>query len=276
MSLKTIMLALMPTDSAAPPPLLRATLGIAETNKAHLSVVVGAHVMDVGVILPYAPAIGYLTDENKRRASCAQSLADAAVQATATRGISASSHLVTGPFDDMAAAFVRHGRLHDLIISPTPKGEEVFQGSLASALLFETGRPVLFIPEAFSAPFDARRIVVAWDGGRQAARAVGDATPFIEKADTVSIVCATGDKDLSNVAGSELAARLAHHGPQTTVIDLPVRDHAGETLLDYARGSRAGLIVMGGFARSRWRELILGGVTSHMLSASDIPVLMSH
>lgn len=276
MSLKTIMLALMPSESAAPPPLLRPTLDLAEANKAHLSLVVGTNLVQVGIALPYAPAAGYLTEENKRRVALSNSLAEAILQATAIRGISASSHPVTGAFDDMAAAFVRHGRLHDLVVSPTPKGEEVFHGSLASALLFETGRPVLFMPETFAGPFDLDHVVVAWDGGQQAARAVGDAMLFIETAKSVSIVCVTGEKDLSTVAGGELAARLAHHGPEVIVVDLPVRDHAGETLLDYARGSRAGLIVMGAFARSRWRELILGGVTSHMLSATDIPVLMAH
>ncbi len=276
MSLKTIMLALMPSESAAPPPLLRPTLDLAEANKAHLSVVVGAHLVQVGIALPYAPATGYLTEENRRRAELSNALAEAILQATATRGVSASSDPITGAFDDMAAAFVRHGRLHDLIVSPTPKGDEVFHGALVSSLLFETGRPVLFMPEAFGGPLDFGHIVVAWDWGQQAARAVGDARLFIEAAKTVSIVCITGEKDISTVAGGELAARLAHHGPQVTVVDLPVRDHAGETLLDYARGSKAGLIVMGAFARSRWRQLILGGVTSHMLSATDIPVLMAH
>lgn len=276
MSLKTIMLALMPSESATPPPLLRPTLDFTEANKAHLSVVVGTHLVQVGISLPYAPAAGYLTEENRRRVALSNSLAEAILQATATRGISASSHPVTGAFDDMAAAFVRHGRLHDLIVSPTPKGEEVFHGSLASAILFETGRPVLFMPETFGGPLNSDHVAVAWDGGQQAARAVGDAMPFIEAAKTVSIVCITGDKDLSTVAGGELAARLAHHGPEVTVVDLPSRDHAGETLLDYARGSNAGLIVMGAFARSRWRELILGSVTSHMLSTTDVPVLMAH
>lgn len=277
MSLKTLMLALATDSNPALPALLHPALDLAASANAHFSAVVGTPLVQIGVPLPYAPATGYINKENQRRVDVVERLADAILKAAAARGVSASRHMITGSFDDMVESFSRHGRLHDLIVAPTPVDEDIFPTSLASALLFGTGRPVLFMPRDFDGPFAPDHVIVAWDGGPRAARAVGDAMTFIESARSVSIVCLTGDTDLSrSVPGGDLAARLAHHGPQVTVTDLPMLDRAGETLIDYARGVKAGLIVMGAFAHSRWRQLVLGGLTREMLHRCDLPLLMAH
>lgn len=277
MSLKTIMLALMPSERDALPDLVRPTIELAERNGAHLSMVIGAHEVKPGIVISYAPVVGYLTEENTRRVGQAKKLADGIVRACAPHGVSASSALVDGTFDDMLHGFVQHARTHDLVVTATAGEDEMFQGSLASALLFETGRPVLFMPEDFNGPLRLDRLVVAWDGGIQAARAVGDAHAFLDAAKSVSIVRVTGEKDLSHaVPGAELAARLAHRDVEVSVADLALNGSVAEVVLGHAQSIDAGLIVMGAYARARWRQLVLGGTTRDMLRLTRVPVLMSH
>jgi nucleotide-binding universal stress UspA family protein len=144
--------------------------------------------------------------------------------------------------------------------------------------LFETGRPVLFMPAGFSARLDPGTVVIAWDGSPRAARAVGDAMAFIEAAAQVSIVCVTGDKDLSRAApGGDLAERLARHNRNVTITEQPLGDgDAGDAILRHAQAVDASLIVMGAYAHARWRQLVLGGATRTMLRTTPRPVLMAH
>ncbi len=277
MSLKTIMLALMPGEDDPLPDIVRPTLELSERFGAHLSVVIGAHEVKPGIVISYAPVVGYLTEENARRVGRAQALAEEIRRACATHGVSASSTLVDGTFDDMLHGFARHARVHDLVVSATAGEDEMFQGSMASALLFESGRPVLFMPERAGGPYPFERIVIAWDGSAQAARAVGDAHAFLDLAKSASIVCVTGEKDLSRaIPGAELAERIAHHDVEVSVADLPLKGSVAEVVLAHAQSVGAGLIVMGAYAHSRWRQLVLGGATRDMLRTTRLPVLMAH
>jgi nucleotide-binding universal stress UspA family protein len=154
----------------------------------------------------------------------------------------------------------------------------MFGGSLAAVLLFETGRPVLFMPPRFSGRVGPGPVVIAWDGSARAARAVGDAMTFIEAAAQVSIVCVTGDKDLSRAApGGDLAERLARHNRNVTITETALAGgNAGDAILRHAQSVDAGLVVMGAYAHARWRQLVLGGATRTMLQKTMLPVLMAH
>lgn len=149
---------------------------------------------------------------------------------------------------------------------------------LISSVLFESGRPILIVPPGREA-FAAHRMLVAWDGSAQAARAVGNGLPFLKGAEMVEIVCVLGEKDLSrSVPGAELAPYLVRHGVNVQVNNRPVlaSGDVAATLTDQVGISRADMIVMGGFAHSRWREWVFGGVTQSLLRSSPVPLLMSH
>ena len=119
--------------------------------------------------------------------------------------------------------------------------------------------------------------MICWDGGRTAARAVGDAMPILERAKAVDIVIVAEERKNDEITGAKLSEHLARHGIKANVKRI-ARGGLGvdAVLLDYAADSSADFMVMGGYGHSRLREFILGGVTRSTLRAMTVPVLMSH
>jgi nucleotide-binding universal stress UspA family protein len=149
--------------------------------------------------------------------------------------------------------------------------------ALVNATAIGSGRPVLVIPRDFQQPVDFEHILVAWNGGREAARAVHDALPLLREADRV-IAATVGPLD--SYSGTDLpvlADHLRRH--KVNVEEKPIADEgrpAGETLLATAADSNCGLIVMGCYGHSRLREWVLGGCTRHLLAHSGVPLWVAH
>ncbi|MGL6069905.1 universal stress protein [Craterilacuibacter sp.] len=165
---------------------------------------------------------------------------------------------------------------HDLVLVGIRAGEGMQQAT-AETVIFSAGRPVLLVPEV--APVTAfGHVMIAWDGSRAATRAVADARDFLARAQSVSIVSATGDKALPDKnPGMRLAEYLAQHGIPASVSQVALDGHPiAEVLQRHARESGAGLLVMGGFAHSRMRDFVLGGATAGVLQDLQLPVLLSH
>jgi nucleotide-binding universal stress UspA family protein len=171
-----------------------------------------------------------------------------------------------------------HARYADLSVVPQNKSErqDYRFAELAEDLLVSSGRPVLVIPASGAKKSIGRTVIVAWNGSREAARALADAMPLLEKARTVEVFVA-GKEDIGDLPGADIAAHLARHK-----IDVKVNQSAaagisvGDALLNRASDIGADLIVMGGYGRSRFREFVLGGVTRHILEHLTVPALMSH
>jgi nucleotide-binding universal stress UspA family protein len=139
------------------------------------------------------------------------------------------------------------------------------------------GRPVLMVPYAGRFPDTGKRVLIAWNAGREAARAVTDAMPLLSKAQSVEVVAFGEGGDHGEVPGADLALFLARHGVKATA----ARQHApgvdiGNQILSRAADVNADLIVMGAYGHSRLRELALGGATRSVLDAMTVPVLMAH
>jgi nucleotide-binding universal stress UspA family protein len=149
---------------------------------------------------------------------------------------------------------------------------------MAEALLFESGRPVIMVPYIQTQPLKLDRVMVCWDGGRAAARAIADSLPLLQKAKQVDIVIVAGKRDDNKeIPGADLGQHLARHGLKVDVKRLASPDiDINSTLLSYAADSSTDMIVMGGYGHSRLREFVLGGVTRAILSSMTVPVLMSH
>ncbi len=147
-------------------------------------------------------------------------------------------------------------------------------------LVLSAGGPVLVVPCTGAANPLGSKVVVAWDGGREATRAVHDALPLLQLATrTVLVSIDEGDKDRGNRArGSDLLAALAKQGARVEYREIHGVDGAGlgKTLLSFASGCGADIIVMGAYGHSRWQELVLGGMTRTVLESMRIPVLMSN
>ena len=177
-----------------------------------------------------------------------------------------------GREDEMTA---EKGRLADLtVVSRPTESSEATLTMTINAALFETGRPVLVAPP--TAPqVIGKKIAVSWNGSAEASRAVAAAMPLIARSDSVVIMTAENDKTSSNVA-PELANYFTWHGVASETRTLPGGSQVGQVLLEDCKIVGADLLVMGAYTHSRMRQLILGGVTKHILGSAELPVLMAH
>ncbi|TAN62670.1 MAG: universal stress protein [Magnetospirillum sp.] len=190
-------------------------------------------------------------------------------------GLSAEWIDLVGREDDMVAW---RGRLADLLVFGHPGGEAEMPAMMTlNTALMASGKPLLLCPAEPPADF-ARSIAIAWNGSAEAARAVGWAMPLLREAATVTIlsVAEHAGRPIDTPAG-ELAAYLAWNGVTAATSVVQARaSHAGEELLRQTAQCGADLLVMGAYTHSRLRQLILGGVTRHVISHAPLYVLMCH
>jgi nucleotide-binding universal stress UspA family protein len=182
---------------------------------------------------------------------------------------------------DPAAAMRLSARYADLIVAGQPEeGDEGDLRGLADDLALSAGRPVLFVPYAGKFETVGKRVLVAWDGGREAARAVSDALPFLKAADAVEVAVfdpESGGRRHGAEPGADIGLYLARHGVKVQVArQSGAGFEVGSQILSRAADTGADLIVMGAYGHARVRELMLGGVTRTMMEAMTVPVLMSH
>ena len=148
-------------------------------------------------------------------------------------------------------------------------------------LVLSSGRPVLVVPYAGQFHRVASNVLIAWDGSREATRALHDALPFLGHAKQVTVLTVnamSGEPPSSRIPGSDIAAIVSRYGANvaTQEIEGETGVPIGETILSRAADLGANLIVMGCYGHTRWRELILGGATRSILKSMTVPVLMSH
>ncbi|EPY02771.1 universal stress protein [Magnetospirillum fulvum] len=173
---------------------------------------------------------------------------------------------------------VRRGRLSDLIVCGHPAGdEEIPAMTTLNAALLTAGRPLLLCPARPPVPF-GRKVAIAWNGSAEASSAVAWAMPFLREAESVTILTvAEHTYGAVGAPAGELAAYLAWNGINaTTLVSQAPTSQAAAELLRQATTSGADLLVMGAYTHSRLRQLILGGVTRHVIDRAPIHCLMCH
>ncbi len=213
----------------------------------------------------------------------AEAAADAAIarfeEAVRRNGISAESRRLDASLAGAAQIFGRIARRFDLsIVRQAEPGKAVLEDLVIETALFDAGRPVLVVPYIQKAALTLDRVMVCWDGGRNAARAVGDAMPFLERAKAVEVVMVQGDAGKADeMPGADIGEHLARHGLKVEVKRIIAADgDVMDTILSHAADAETDFLVMGGYGHSRLREFILGGVTRGILATMTVPVLMSH
>ena len=173
------------------------------------------------------------------------------------------------------AALRLNARYADLVVAGQP--EDPAGQALAAELVLGAGRPVLFVPYAARFADTGKRVLVAWNASREAARAVSDALPLLARAEAVDIVAFAPGGDHGEIPASDIALYLARHGVKATAArDVAPGMDIGPRILSRAADAEADLIVMGAYGHSRLRELALGGATRTLLEAMTVPVLMAH
>ena len=183
----------------------------------------------------------------------------------------ASFASVMGREDDLVAQLAR---LADLTVVPHPEsGEDVSSSDALHAVLFDSGRPVLIAPRAVPASI-GRRVCIGWNGSAESAAAVWAAIPWMQRAEAVCVLSADEYQRRGPLA-PDLAAYLACHDIHAELATFrPLDRDVGGGLLAAARQFGADLLAMGAYSHSRLRQLILGGVTRHVLENSDLPIMM--
>jgi len=217
-----------------------------------------------------------ITEEQELRATEARKAFD---EITTASSIQTGWRRATGP---MYSALNVHGRYCDLmILNQEGEGDDALAlGGFADSAVLEMGRPVLVVPFIGAPAPLGGKALVAWNGSQEAARAVNDAMPLLESAREVQVVCIepdTTEEDEVSLPGADLCFHLATHGvrAEAHVISGSGMD-SGNVLLSHAADYGANLIVAGAYGHSRFRELVLGGMTLHLLRHMTVPVLMSH
>jgi len=167
------------------------------------------------------------------------------------------------------------GRLSDVIVLNRPNAHETMKQKGFDAAVFGTGRPTLFVSD--ETPDNMlRHIVIAWNGSVEATRAVAAAMPLLERAERVSIFTVRGHSDPPS-GGLDLSELLRCHDIQAHKLHVsPDEPSDGEALLKTAAYSGASMLVMGAYGHSRVREMLLDGVTLHVVRHGTMPVLMIH
>lgn len=169
-------------------------------------------------------------------------------------------------------------KLHDFVIMGTDQSIFLSERKFAEHVLIEAGRPVILVPPDHTGSFSCKRVTVAWDHTRSAARALHDALPFLRLADEVILTVVGGEKQFqTNPDATTIEGVLARKGLNARLeqVDLGQRT-IGQALQNEALANEADLLVMGAYGHSRLRQFILGGATRELLENPRLPVLMSH
>jgi nucleotide-binding universal stress UspA family protein len=177
---------------------------------------------------------------------------------------------------DVAA---REARAADTFVALRPNGASQEPEYLVESVLFGSGRHILLVPNRKPTKVMADRILVAWNGTRESARALAEALPYLHKAQQTTVVVVDDEPptEAQAMLGKDAVNHLKHHGIKAALHYARLRNHdVGATLIAEARRLKADLIVMGGYGHSRLREWLLGGATYELLHKAPVPLLIAH
>lgn len=261
--------------------LLAPTVRLAEAFQAHLiglSIVPPVSVVAGGV--PGAPPM--VLD-----AHCQVYREESPALRSAFEGAAQGRGFVTEWIDGDAGAFsvadFARPYVHaaDLVVASQTDPEWALSEWLdvADYLAMEGGRPILIVPNAGAREEIGEKVLVAWNGRREATRAAFDALPILERAKSVRVVSINPqtERKAARDVPADICTALARHGVKCEATE-QIRPHesVGQTLIACAMDSDADLLVMGCYGHTRLRELVFGGASRHVLAHMPIPVLMSH
>lgn len=254
-------------------------MSIAETFGAHLSGIALAYIPVIPVTMPMealgADLIAAEHTKNRKAAAAAVRRFETSLR---TGGLRGEARLLDAGIAEASNKFGEIARRFDLSVVGQAKPSDPEGGMIVEGALFGSGRPVIVVPYIQRKGIKLDRVVVCWDGSRAAARATGDAMPFLTRAKKIDVVTiGTAPAKSEEVPGADIAQHLARHGRNVEVQRLVVSDiDTTSAILSYVADAGADLIVMGGYGHSRLREFVLGGMTRGILGSMTVPVLMSH
>lgn len=251
---------------------LELAFSLAESTGASVT---GLHVIRPLEIQPYVMGpipTEIITMDRERRQEEAELAKTKAVDLASRRGVSLEVRIEDGIAENILPL---HARYSDLVV--LGQGDVDDEGLMVGDVLIGAGRPVLVVPRVgtYTAPF--RKVMIAWNGTREATRAVHDAMPLLQAADHVDVVVFNPHQAGNGLPGQDIAKHLARHGVHVTAMADHVPDLSiGEAILSRLADQGSDLLVMGGYGHSRLREFVFGGATNDVLRSMTVPTFMSH
>ncbi len=261
-------------------PVIDGAISLAVSYTAHLHAIsVGYETTNVLPVDAGGAAVAAVFEIERERALARADAALAVFEAEARHaGIPFSTRAIASIPAEATASVIASARLHDLAVVLQPEPErQTFDDSMPQELLFESGGPVLFVPYVHKGPLEPKRIGIAWDGSRLAARALRDAVPFLKRAQGITIISINETQVPAEASAKAVSTYLARYGATVRIQQMDTdRADIQPSILSIAADDGLDLIVMGGYGHSRLQERILGGVTRGMIQSMTVPTLMSH
>lgn len=260
-------------------PRLEFAAGLAKQWSAHLiaTFVTRPLVLEPHLDFAVGPALGELLAEYRSKTEEAISRARAQFEAvTHRRSFTAEWRLSKDQSGDALMLHARHASFA-VLGPPAQQYRSTTMLGLSERVILASGRPSLLVPEDWPADRLPRRIVVAWNGGREATSAIAAAMPFLVAAESVQLLVVLEDRIkalFGQDPGADMAAHLARQGVPVELDQRSPYD-TGEILLNYCTSNSTDLLVMGAMSRTHFSEVVFGGVTQKVLGSVTVPVLVS-
>lgn len=198
-----------------------------------------------------------------------------------TAGISYEWRVEHGHYEQLLC---EHARYVDLLILGQRDSDDAMSPSDASpdSVVLKSGRPAIIVPYIGIPENFPERVLIAWNGKRESLRAINDALPILQKCSFVKVasfieeVEETEKAEAISLSEKDIIYHLGRHGvnAQADIVNSGGMD-IGNALLSFVADECVDLLVMGCYGHSRFRELLLGGVTKRIFAEMTIPVLMS-
>lgn len=253
---------------------------LATAGRAHLIGLFTNQLPDLTVAMPMdggAAAIQVLTELQDQALKDGDATARRLTERLAGLQVPSELRRFDKTFGALSGKVVDQARCADLFIATRPYGvaETAAWPDLVEAVLFGSGRALLLVPPGRRRQGPIQSVLVAWNGSREAARALREGLDFIEQAARVVVLVVDPPADAEPYA--EVKAHLAHHNVVAEVVTADSRDRSvADVILEEARRISADLVLMGAYGHTRLREQVFGGATRDMLTASESPVLVAH
>ncbi|MHB1103340.1 MAG: universal stress protein [Devosia sp.] len=251
---------------------------IAELFDAHLTGL-QVHTLPELIAITDPVASTYLQTLLAESHARAQKVTDALAEAFASIAVPHELRRLDVYPSSSGSTLAAEARTADLFIGTRPYGDPKGEERVEETVLFRSGRGCLFVPPGGTPPKDYGTIFVAWKNTREAARAVAEAIPFLQRASQVivGIVEEEGASEQFGIEpGADIGRYLSRHGITAEIRPINGWVYAGEALLNEVQKTGAQMIVMGGYGHSRFREWVIGGATRHLLTHAAVPVLIAH
>lgn len=273
------LLVTIPTERS-PQPVIDGAISLATRCQAQLdAVAVGYESSSLPLVAEGGAAVASIFEVEREKALERAQAALAVFEAEARRaGLVHSSRAISALQGEAAAILGASARLYDLAVVAQPEfARDTFDNTLSQEILFQSGGPVLFMPYTFKGAFQAKRVGICWDGSRLAARAVRDAMPLLEQAETITVITINAANVPADADAAHLVRYLARLKVRTEIDSLKTeKANIQSSILSLAADESLNLLVMGAYGHSRLKETVFGGVTRDMLESMTVPTLMSH